>query len=104
MREDTEHIISSGKTPLHSFLSEPPHIRERLIKEINFFVSHLKREAANKMDLNPATHSDLIKYVTGTSNVGRCRPQSAISARDGRETPLRAKDERYGALPAGLIC
>ena len=94
MREDTDGIISSGKTPLHSFLAEPPHVRERLIQEIKFFVSYLKKE---KTDFTSQTlrtdhkQSHLIEYVT-SGGVGRSRPQSAVSV---SEAPLRTADGRY---------
>ncbi len=91
IREDTDGIISSGKTPLRSFLAEPPHVRERLIQEIKFFLSHLKKETSNSMSHASGTHSRLVAYMAST---GRSRPQSAVSISEGVETPLKTIDER----------
>ena len=98
MWEDADSIISSGRTPLHSFLAEPPHTRERLIQEIQFFISHLQRkEATNSISfiskVDPK-HFHVVDYLANVGGVGRDRPQSAVSARDGRETPRRPKGER----------
>ena len=99
VREDTDVTLSRP-----SRLPEPPHVRERLVKEIKFFVDSLqKRSGALPSTI---TSSRVVEYVNlsstssvpeqgrGESSVSRrsggSRPDSAVSSWDGRDTPLRS--------------
>ena len=102
MKIGTDDIISSQKDLLSSsHFPEPPHVRERLIKEIKFFITHLKKkmdESVHVGSVSYGNHSHLVEYVkttdaataelekVGISSRGS-RPQSAISSRDGNDTP-----------------
>lgn len=99
MREDADDVISTRETPLiSSHLAEPPHVRERLILEIKFFVSYLGKKANGSLNITSANdrdHAHLIDYVTCVDEpklgMGRkSRPRSSISSKHGRETPLRS--------------
>lgn len=91
-------------------------MRERLVQEIQFFVSYLKQKAEEKGHsaaavangvgrlLDSPDNKDVFDYVARSSLKGErdlisrgssasgsvcSRPMSAVSSRDGRETPLR---------------
>ena len=97
-------------------------MRERLIQEVQFFVSYLKQKSEEKGQnvarmLNSPDNKDILDYVArssvkserdlisrGSSASGSTcsRPMSAVSSKDGRETPLRihtptsaSEDGRY---------
>lgn len=113
MREDSDlklaEIESSRRSACSSSLPEPPAVRERLVQEIQFFVSYLRQKSEERGQvvyplLNSPDNRDLLDYVARSSlkedrdlmsrgssaSGGTCsRPMSAVSSRDGRETPLR---------------
>lgn len=109
LREDTNGILACKENFMTSSqLPEPPFIRERLIKEIKFFINHLEKIHGGLCD-SSEKHVHFIEYVNSTDmkNTGENRPQSTISSRDNRETPLRLSsssltDERsvYGDMHA----
>lgn len=78
---------STKQPPSNStHLAEPPHIRERLIAEIKFFITSLQKKAGR--------HTHLVEYVThvdamkGIGEItGASRPGSSTTS---RETPPRA--------------
>ena len=100
-----------------SSLPEPPAVRERLVQEIQFFMDYLKQKAEERGNspanvgnprigrlLDSPENKDVFDYVAcsssktergltsrGSSASGSMcsRPMSAVSSRDGRETPLR---------------
>ena len=97
-----------------SSLPEPPAVRERLVQEIQFFVDYLKQKSEERNHspanlgggrlLNSPENKDVFDYVARSSLKGErdltsrgssasgslcSRPVSAVSSRDGRETPLR---------------
>lgn len=98
MKEDTDGKMSMGETPFNStHLAEPPYVRERLVQEIKFFISHLRSKTSGSgvstVSGNDKPH--LIQYVadeaemkgagiSGRSSGGGSRPRSTISSRDGR--------------------
>lgn len=98
MREDTDDIISSRET---THLAEPPNIRDRLIREIKFFISHLSKLPFSGSSLaeekKGRDRAHLIEYVADKvelrvgegGSAGGSRPRSRLSPKDGRETPLR---------------
>lgn len=99
MKEDTDGKMSMAVNSSH--LAEPPYVRERLIQEIKFFISHLRSRTSGS-GLSAVSGSDkphLLQYVTfgadeaemkgagpisGRSSGGGSRPHSTISSRDGR--------------------
>ena len=98
MRDDVRLV---KETPLHSsHLAEPPYVRERLIQEIKFFISHLKKKTlADSGSGGTQLRPHIINYVAcadeaelkgvgliGSSASGS-RPHSTTSSRD---TPLRS--------------
>ena len=113
VREDSDlklaEMADSRKSASSSSLPEPPAVRERLVQEIQFFVSYLRQKSEEKghaVDplLNSPDSQEILDYVARSSLKGdrdlmsrgssasgeTCsRPMSAVSSRDGRETPLR---------------
>lgn len=108
MREESDHVRSVKETPLNSVhLAEPPYVRERLIQEIKFFISHLRKKASFSGIADVGSRGTLfrphiIKYVacadevelkgvglvgSRQSSAGGSRPHSTASSRD---TPLRS--------------
>lgn len=113
VREDSDmklaEMEASKQSASSCSLPEPPAVRERLIREIQFFVSYLRQKSEEKGQtvdplLSSPDNREILDYVA-TSNLkgdrelmsrgssasgGTCsRPMSAVSSRDGRETPLR---------------
>ena len=109
-------LEESKRSMSFSSLPEPPAMRERLVQEIQFFVSYLKQKAEEKGHsaaavangvgrlLDSPDNKDVFDYVARSSLKGErdlisrgssasgsvcSRPMSAVSSRDGRETPLR---------------
>ena len=113
VREDSDlklaEMEASRRPASSSSLPEPPAVRERLIQEIQFFVGYLRQKSEEKgqsMDplLSLPDNREILDYVDRSSlkgdrdlmsrgssaSGGTCsRPMSAVSSRDGRETPLR---------------
>lgn len=110
---NTTSTALSARRALAS-LPEPPHARERLIKEIKFFITHLRSRPDYSRESSMKSHAHIVEYVessadfrgvgagglvaNGNSSSGSSsrknsaaalRPPSAISSRDGKETPLR---------------
>lgn len=104
-------IEASRRSLTSPSLPEPPAVRERLIQEIQFFVGYLKQKLDDKGDtvggrlLSSPDNKEIFDYIThnssskgerglisrGSSASGSTcsRPMSAVSSRDGHETPLR---------------
>jgi hypothetical protein len=90
-----ENVATEG-TPLGSkHFAEPPYVRDRLIKEIKFFISHLKSRTGGGGVSTVSSRDSLIDYVTcaseaeikgaglasGRSSAGGSLPHSTISSR-----------------------
>ena len=130
VRQDSDLTLSSRSIATPS-LPEPPSVRERLIQEVQFFVSYLKQKSEEKGQnvtrmLNSPDNKDILDYVArssvkserdlisrGSSASGSTcsRPMSAVSSKDGRETPLRihtpnsaSEDGRYVQWPILTLC
>ena len=113
VREDSDlklaEMEASRQSASSSSLPEPPAVRERLIQEIQFFVGYLQQKSEEKGQaadplLSSPDNREVLDYVARSSlkgdrdlisrgssaSGGTCsRPVSAVSSRDGRETPLR---------------
>lgn len=96
-RQVKEEAGKLRKTPSQSArLAEPPHVRERLVQEIKFFIAHLRSRANGSFPGGDRPH--LVQYVACAdkadvkglvSGEGGSWPRSTVSSRDGRDTPLR---------------
>ena len=124
VRQDSDlkltQVEASKQSESSSILPEPPAVRERLVQEIQFFVSYLRQKSEEKGHvvgplLNSPDNREILDYVArlnvkgdreltsrgSSASGGTCsRPMSAVSSRDGRETPLRfhtptSEDGRY---------
>ena len=113
VREESDlklaEVEASRQSASSSSLPEPPEVRERLVQEIQFFVGYLQQKSEEKGQavdplLNSPDSREILDYVARSSlkgdrdlmsrgsstSGGTCsRPMSAVSSRDGRETPLR---------------
>lgn len=102
MKDEVDNHMSTRETPLHpTRLAEPPYVRDRLIQEIKFFISHLRIKADGGVSaISRRDKPHLVQYVVCAdkadvkgaglvSSGGGSRPCSTISSRDGRGTPLR---------------
>ena len=96
IREGTDSNSSCNKVSLSSssLLAEPPHVRERLIAEIKFFITSLQK----KTDHTAVTsHTHIIEYVTHeVARDTRGRPLSAVGGGDGRASSLMARSKDIG--------
>ena len=99
--------VASRQSKSSSILPEPPAVRERLVQEIQFFVGYLEQKSKERGNsvgpsLSSPDNKDILDYVArsnlkgerdlisrGSSTSGGSRPMSAVSSKDGRETPLR---------------
>ena len=106
-------------------------MRERLVQEIQFFVGYLKQKSEERGHsvgrlLTSPDNKDIFDYVTHSSLKGErdlisrgssasgsvySRPMSAVSSKDGRETPLRlhtptsaSEDGRYTCSNVTTYC
>ena len=127
IRQDSDlklaQIEASKQSMGSSSLPEPPALRERLVQEIQFFVGYLRQKSEEKGHsvgplLNSPDNREILDYVAHSSlkgdrgltsrgssaSGGTCsRPMSAVSSRDGRETPLRlhtptSEEGRYSII------
>ena len=89
MQDDTDEMMASRETQTFD-LAEPPYVRERLIQEIKFFISHLKNKTSVRDMSSGSGKPHLVEYVTCADEAGSgrssggSRPRSTISSRDGR--------------------
>lgn len=100
MKQDNDKIISSYRPRSNSaHLAEPPHVRERLIAEIKFFISSLQKKSDQGFSTTPSTdnHACLVEYVTHVEEIkraallrGESRSESPAHSKEGRETPFRS--------------
>lgn len=131
MHQDSDSKLAQIEAARHSTspcLPEPPAMRERLIQEIQFFVGYLRQKSEERGNsvgrlLSSPDNKDILDYVAHSSLKGEresssrgssagagstcSRPMSAVSSKDGRETPLRlhtptsaGEDGRYSNKPA----
>lgn len=131
MHQDSDSKLAQIEAARHSkslCLPEPPAVRERLIQEIQFFVGYLRQKSEERGQrvghlLTSPDNKDIFDYVAHLSLKGErelfsrgssmsagstcSRPMSAVSSKDGRETPLRlhtptsvSEDGRYSKIPA----
>ncbi|ESP03339.1 hypothetical protein LOTGIDRAFT_237762 [Lottia gigantea] len=91
VREESESKVKPVELP------EPPEIRDRLIKEILFFINGVKEKAAlNGFDPEKVVsghNKDVISYALKTQGT-TSRPGTPRSTDSGRETPLIPSDKR----------
>ena len=118
IRQQMADMVGTTSSPSlnSSCLAEPPHVRERLIQEIKFFISHLRSRSDGIVTSASRTDkSHLVQYVIGAdaaeirrvtnsrqNSRGGSRPDSAIDFRDSRSSPLnptRRGGSRGGSRP-----
>ena len=135
MRQDSDSKfaqIETARSSMSPCLPEPPAMRERLVQEIQFFVEYIRQKAEERGQstghlLTSPDNKDIIDYVARSSLKGErellsrgssasagstcSRPMSAVSSKDGRETPLRlhtpsstSEDGRCNNRPSCMQC
>jgi len=98
-REETDRQTNVTSLP------EPPNVRENLIKQIQLFVKLIQEKSARERNqprevLSPY-QLDVVASICeakGQESTLPERPQTACSARDGRQTPLRPHSN-YNSRP-----
>jgi len=90
--ETTSIISSTSQNPTHAHLPEPPEVRFRLKKEIQFYVEALqtkaKKEGRQLEQVLRTFNNSVLDYALEKTTKTGSRPSTGKSKRDGLETPL----------------
>ena len=89
MREDLNTSSPSQSLSSHCEyrLAEPPEVRQRLIKEILFFIEHLEQKSAERQQhslINQDKNREILQYVEATTRHNE-RGNSGHSSRCGSD-------------------